>query len=63
MRDDSYCNILCQKKYNKKDAEEFKKAIVEEYHHNWIIDNLPAASVSGNVLSPLRSQRPVQGLI
>jgi transmembrane 9 superfamily protein 2/4 len=41
MRDDSYCNILCQKKYNKKDVETFKKAVTEEYHHNWIIDNLP----------------------
>ena len=45
MRDDSYCNLLCQKKFNKKDVETFKKAISEEYHHNWIIDNLPAASV------------------
>ena len=41
MRDDSYCNILCQQKYNKKDVDTFKKAIHEEYHHNWIIDNLP----------------------
>ena len=45
MRDDSYCNLLCQQKYNKKDVDVFKKAIAEEYHHNWIIDNLPAASV------------------
>jgi len=45
MRDDSYCNILCQKKYSKRDVETFKKAVMEEYHHNWIIDNLPAASV------------------
>jgi transmembrane 9 superfamily protein 2/4 len=43
MRDDSYCNILCQKKYSKKDVETFKKAVVEEYHHNWIIDNLPVS--------------------
>jgi transmembrane 9 superfamily protein 2/4 len=45
MRDDSYCNLLCQQKYTKKDVDVFKKAIAEEYHHNWIIDNLPAASV------------------
>jgi transmembrane 9 superfamily protein 2/4 len=45
MRDDSYCNLLCQQKYSKKDVDMFKKAIAEEYHHNWIIDNLPAASV------------------
>jgi transmembrane 9 superfamily member 2/4 len=45
MRDDSYCNILCQRKYTKVEVEQFKKAVAEEYHHNWIIDNLPAASV------------------
>lgn len=45
MRDDSFCNVLCQRRYNHKDQEDFKRAITEEYHHNWIIDNLPAASV------------------
>lgn len=45
MREDAYCNILCQKTLVKKDVEEFKQKINEEYHHNWIIDNLPAASV------------------
>ena len=27
---------------------QFKHTINEEYHHNWIIDNLPAASVIDN---------------
>jgi transmembrane 9 superfamily protein 2/4 len=45
MRDDSTCNILCQKVYGKNDVIAFKNAIDEDYHHNWIIDNLPAASI------------------
>lgn len=45
MRDDSFCNVLCQQVLNKKDVEAFKKAVQQDYHHNWIIDNLPAASV------------------
>jgi len=49
MRDDSYCNILCQKKYSKKDVETFKKAVVEEYHHNWIIDNLPVSQINNQL--------------
>ena len=43
MRDDSYCNVLCQTHYSKDEVETFKKSINEGYHHNWIIDNLPAA--------------------
>jgi len=46
MREDSFCNILCQVKLQKKDVEQFKEAIDESYHHNWIIDNLPAASIA-----------------
>lgn len=45
MRDDSYCNVLCQVTLSKKDVDAFKRAVSDEYHHNWIIDNLPAASV------------------
>ena len=45
MRDDTTCSILCQQVYGKRDVEAFKTAIDEEYHHNWIIDNLPAASI------------------
>ena len=45
MRDDTTCNILCQQVYGKKDVDAFKAAIDEQYHHNWIIDNLPAASI------------------
>ena len=48
MREDSQCNILCQKTYKAEDAEAFMAAIDEEYHHNWIIDNLPAASIVGS---------------
>jgi hypothetical protein len=45
MRDDTTCNILCQQHYGKRDVEAFKTAIDEGYHHNWIIDNLPAAAI------------------
>lgn len=45
MREDSFCNVLCKVKLLKKDVEAFKEAIDETYHHNWIIDNLPAASI------------------
>ena len=30
---------------SKKDVTDFKKAITNQYHNNWIVDNLPAASI------------------
>lgn len=42
---DEYCRVLCQVNLNEKDLNDFKQAIKRRYHHNWIIDNLPAASI------------------
>jgi transmembrane 9 superfamily protein 2/4 len=45
MRQDEYCKVLCQVTLTAADVKEFRMLINEGYHHNWIIDNLPAASV------------------
>lgn len=45
MLEDSYCSVLCQVDLKSKDVTDFKNAIKNQYHHNWIIDNLPAASI------------------
>jgi transmembrane 9 superfamily protein 2/4 len=45
MRTDEYCKILCQVKLNGGHVAQFKRSIDEAYHHNWIVDNIPAASV------------------
>ncbi len=45
MLNEEYCKILCQVSIKSKDATAFKNAIKEQYHHNWIVDNLPAASI------------------
>mmetsp|Transcript_2667 Transcript_2667/g.4265 ORF Transcript_2667/g.4265 Transcript_2667/m.4265 type:complete len:649 (+) Transcript_2667:89-2035(+) len=45
MRVDEYCKILCQVKLTASQAQQFKHSIDEAYHHNWIVDNIPAASV------------------
>eukprot|EP01038_Epipyxis_sp_PR26KG_P012781 gene12781-17137_t len=45
MRTDEYCRVLCQVDLKTKDVNDFKKAIKSQYHHNWIVDNLPAASI------------------
>ncbi len=42
---DVYCRILCQSTLSMKDADQFRHSIARQYHHNWIIDNLPAASI------------------
>jgi hypothetical protein len=41
MEQDQFCNILCQEIFKSHDVQAFKAIIKEEYHHNWIIDNLP----------------------
>jgi transmembrane 9 superfamily protein 2/4 len=39
------CKVLCQVDLNTKDVTDFNQAIKRQYHHNWIIDNLPAATM------------------
>lgn len=36
-------------------VENLRKAIRGDYHHNWIIDNLPAASITEDVSAPRHS--------
>jgi len=45
MLEDEFCSVLCQVDLSAKDLNDFKQAIKRQYHHNWIIDNLPAASI------------------
>ena len=45
MEQDQFCKVLCQVTLNKADVSSLKSIIKEEYHNNWIIDNLPAASI------------------
>lgn len=45
MLQDEYCKVLCQVDLKTKDVNDFKLAIKRQYHHNWIVDNLPAASI------------------
>ena len=45
MLQDDYCTVLCQNSMTTKDVTDFKNAIKRQYHHNWIVDNLPAASI------------------
>jgi transmembrane 9 superfamily protein 2/4 len=45
MRDAMHCEVLCQQVYTRRDAQQLELAVEQGYHHNWIIDNLPAASV------------------
>ena len=42
MKEDKFCEQLCYVKNN--DIGKLKKAIEENYHNNWIVDNLPSAS-------------------
>jgi len=45
MLQEDFCTVLCQTQLSTKDVTDFKNAIKRQYHHNWIIDNLPAASI------------------
>lgn len=45
MLNPEFCKVLCQVSWGKKEVTAFKSLIKEQYHHNWIIDNLPAASI------------------
>jgi transmembrane 9 superfamily protein 2/4 len=45
MLQDMYCQKLCQKTITAMQARLLKSHISRAYHNNWIIDNLPSASV------------------
>jgi transmembrane 9 superfamily protein 2/4 len=45
MLQEEFCKVLCQMDIKTKDVNDFKQAIKRQYHHNWIVDNLPAASI------------------
>jgi transmembrane 9 superfamily member 2/4 len=45
MLQDEFCKVLCQVDLKLKDTTAFRNAIKRQYHHNWIVDNLPAASI------------------
>ena len=46
MRIDEFCKVLCPTmKLSASHAQQFKHSIEQQYHHNWILDNIPAASV------------------
>jgi transmembrane 9 superfamily protein 2/4 len=45
MLQDENCRVLCQVTLKKKEKDEFDKAVANKYHHNWLMDNLPAASI------------------
>ncbi|KAJ1456476.1 hypothetical protein M885DRAFT_616123 [Pelagophyceae sp. CCMP2097] len=45
MEQDQFCKILCQVDLKAADVASLKSIIKDEYHNNWIIDNLPAASI------------------
>lgn len=45
MLKEEYCKILCRVNLSPKDIQNFQHAIKNQYHNNWIVDNLPAASI------------------
>ena len=45
MNREVFCKVLCAVTLNKKETDKFAHAIKSVYHNNWIIDNLPAASI------------------
>ena len=45
MEQDQFCKILCQVTLKAHEVAALKAIVKEEYHHNWIIDNLPAALI------------------
>lgn len=46
MLHESYCTILCHVTLSKADAKALASHIKYGYHNNWIIDNLPSASIN-----------------
>lgn len=45
MLKEVYCRGVCERTLKQKDVKDFQYAISNRYHHNWIMDNLPAASI------------------
>lgn len=45
MLKDEYCRSLCKVTLKSKDTAAFKNIIKNQYHNNWIVDNLPSASI------------------
>lgn len=48
MLEDMYCSKVCQKTLTPIDSRLLKMHISRAYHNNWIIDNLPSASVGSS---------------
>jgi transmembrane 9 superfamily protein 2/4 len=45
MLQEEYCKVLCQVTLTSKTVNDFKTAIKRQYHNNWLVDSLPAASI------------------
>lgn len=45
MKTEMYCKIVCQQQLTKVEAAKLRLHVKYGYHNNWIIDNLPSASV------------------
>jgi len=45
------CRILCQSTLKEHNSKQMKRAIERGYHHNWIIDGLPSASIVDTEMS------------
>jgi transmembrane 9 superfamily member 2/4 len=45
MKEEAFCAKLCQATLKKVEVAKLKLHIKYGYHHNWIIDNLPSASI------------------
>eukprot|EP00980_Cylindrotheca_fusiformis_P005749 scaffold1194_cov127-Cylindrotheca_fusiformis.AAC.26 len=56
MLNHSYCKKVCQVSLDKKDAAKLKLHIKYGYHNNWIVDNLPSASIN---LNPANGEKPM----
>jgi len=46
MRYEQSCKILCRATYTNSELQQFKDLIDQDYRVNWLVDNLPAATVS-----------------
>ena len=45
MLQEDNCRSLCKVSLKSKDVSSFKNIIKNQYHNNWIVDNLPSASI------------------
>jgi transmembrane 9 superfamily protein 2/4 len=45
MLKEIHCQKVCQRTLNKLDSSKLRLHIKYDYHHNWIIDNLPSAAI------------------